>query len=212
MNKYNLVVFDLDGTLFDSDLALVKIAFKMSEKFLFRKNVNIDDLLYINGPSLDESLPFLFPDYPIEDLRKEYYKHAMTTSLDITMFPQVTKMLKDLEALNIKMAVFTSRARISAVHLLKQHGIHDRFVKIVCGDDGFTKKPSGEGLDHIIKELKFSKEDTLFVGDNWRDILAGADVGVDVAILKPYRRIHKVDAKAKIVINDLSEIVEVVKK
>lgn len=212
MSKYDLVVFDFDGTLFDSDLALIKIALKMSEEFLIKKEVNIDDFLFLNGPSLDESLPTLFPSSDVSDLKKAYYKLAPDSAKDITLYKNVRKLLKELKAQKVEVAIFTSRSRFSTEQILKQHGLFSKFKMVVCGDDGFPKKPSGKGLTYILKTLNVTPKKALFVGDNWRDILAGNDAGVDVAFLRPYRRIHKLDLKAKILIDDVIELVEVIKK
>lgn len=211
MSKFDLVVFDFDGTLVDSDLALIKVGLKMGESFLLKKDVSIDDFLFLNGPSLDESLPLLFPDVPLESLKAKYYELALDSAKDMTLFKHSVETLDALSALKIDLAIFTSRSRNSVELILKQHRLFNKFKMIVCGDDGFSKKPSGEGLAHIIKELDVKASRTLFVGDNWRDILAGSDVSVPVAFIKPYRRPHKLDVKAQYVINDLSEIVEVVK-
>lgn len=211
MSKFDLVVFDFDGTLVDSDLALIKVGLKMGESFLLKKDVSIDDFLFLNGPSLDESLPLLFPDVPLEALKAKYYELALDSAKDMTLFKHSVETLDALSALKIDLAIFTSRSRNSVELILKQHRLFNKFKMIVCGDDGFSKKPSGEGLAHIIKELDVKASRTLFVGDNWRDILAGSDVSVPVAFIKPYRRPHKLDVKAQYVINDLSEIVEVVK-
>ncbi|MDY0214502.1 MAG: HAD family hydrolase [Bacilli bacterium] len=210
MNKINLVVFDFDGTIADSDLALIKIGLKMSERFLIKKDVSIDDFLFLNGPSLDESLPVLFPGYDIKELKDAYYALAPDSAKDITLFPGVKGLLKELKNKKIEVAIFTSRSRFSTELILKRLGLLTKFKMIVCGDDGFPKKPSGEGLKHIIKTLGTKPEKTLFVGDNWRDILAGKDVGAPVAFIRPYRRIHKLDLKAPFVINDIMEILEVI--
>ena len=209
MNKVNLVVFDFDGTLVDSDLALVKVGLKMSEHFLIKKDVSIDDFLFLNGPSLDESLPLLFPGYDLKELRDAYYKLAPDSAKDVTLFPRVRELLRKLKEKKIDIAIFTSRSRFSTELILKRHGLLSKFKVIVCGDDGFARKPSGEGLTHLIKKAGTKPEKTLFVGDNWRDILAGKDAKVAVAFLKPYRRIHKLDLKADYAINELIEVLEV---
>lgn len=210
MSKFELVVFDFDGTLVDSDLALVKIALKMTEEFLPKKDLSIDDLLFINGPSLNESLPFIFPGIDENVLRDKYYELAVDSIKDITLFKQTLPLLKALKARKIDVAIFTSRSRASTELILKQHGLMHEFKMIVCGNDGFSKKPSGEGLAHIIKELDVKPSRTLFVGDNWRDILAGSDVGIPVAFIKPHRRLHKLDIKAQYVIEDVSEVLGIV--
>ena len=210
MSKFDLVVFDFDGTLFDSDLALVKIALKMSETFLVKKDLSIDDLLFINGPSLDESLPLIFPGVELEELRAKYYEIALDSARDITLFKQAKPLLAELKKRKIDVAIFTSRARTSTELILKQHGMQNDFKMVVCGSDGFTKKPSGEGLTHLLDTLGVKPNRALYVGDNWRDILAGNDAGVPVAFIKPHRRIQKVDIKAQYTINDLNEVLEVI--
>lgn len=210
MSNYELVVFDFDGTLFDSDLALLKVALKMSETFLIKKDVNVDDFLYLNGPSLDESLPLLFPGVDISLLRQKYYDLAPESAKDITLYPGVIKLLNELKKAKVEVAIFTSRSRMSTELILKQNGLFSKFKMIVCGDDGFTKKPSGEGLKHIIDTLKIDKGKTLYVGDNWRDVLAGKDVNVPVAYIKSWRRAPKVDVSARFELNNISEVREIV--
>ncbi len=210
MSKYALVVFDLDGTLVDSDLALIKVGLKMTETFLAKKDLSIDDFLFLNGPSLDESLPLIFPGVPVNKLREKYYELAPDSIKDMTLFKNVVTVLDELKAQKVQMGIFTSRSRMSVELILKQHGLTHYFKEVVCGDDGFSKKPSGEGLAYISDKLKVAREDTLFVGDNWRDILAGNDVGVPVAFIKPYRRQSKLDINALYMINEISEVLEVI--
>lgn len=211
MSKYDLVVFDLDGTLVDSDLALIKVGLKLSEYFLPKKDLTIDDLLYINGPSLDESMPVLFPEANVKEVREKYYELAKDSVKDMTLFPSVIPLLEALKALKIKIAIFTSRSRHSLEIVLKRYQLANYMTLIVAGDDGFKSKPSGEALDYIMNSLGIKKEKTLFVGDNWRDTLAGADAKVDVAYLVPYRRKQSIKISAKYLINDLKEVLRIVK-
>ncbi len=206
MSKYQLVVFDFDGTLVDSDLALIKIGLKMSETFLPKKDITIDDYLYLNGPSLSESMPLIFPGVPFEELRLKYNELAIDSARDMTLFKHAKEILEYLKEKKIPVALFTSRYRLSAELVLKQKGIFNDFKMIVCGDDGFSKKPSGEGLKHISEKLNVDPKRILFVGDNWRDVVAGSDAGVPTVFIKPHRRHYKLDIKADYEINDLSEL------
>jgi len=210
-SKYDLVVFDLDGTIADSDLGLVKVGIKMSETFLPRKDINMDDYLFLNGPTLDETMPYLFPGYDLDELIKKYYEYLPDSIKDITMFKGARELIKLLKKHDVDMALLTNRARASTEQILKRHGVFKCFKTLVCVDDGFKKKPSGEGLRHICQTLGHSPERTIFVGDNWRDILAGQDAGVDVAFIHQHRRPHRLDVSAKYVLDDISEVVEVLK-
>ncbi|OQC09835.1 MAG: Pyrophosphatase PpaX [Tenericutes bacterium ADurb.Bin087] len=208
-SKYNLVVFDLDGTIADSDLGLVKIGLKMSETYLPRKDINMDDYLFLNGPTLDETMPYLFPGYPLEELMAKYNEYLPESVKDITMFKGAKELIKTLNDHNLDLALLTNRARASTEQILKRHGVHGFFKTLVCVDDGFKKKPSGEGLVHIMQTLKHTPDKTLFVGDNWRDILAGQDAGVDVAFIHQHRRPHRLDVSAKYVLDDISDVLGV---
>ena len=97
MSKYQLVVFDFDGTLVDSDLALIKIGLKMSETFLPKKDITIDDYLYLNGPSLSESMPLIFPGVPFEELRLKYNELAIDSARDMTLFKHAKEILEYLK-------------------------------------------------------------------------------------------------------------------
>ncbi len=206
MNKYQLVVFDFDGTLIDSDLALVKVGLKLSEFFLPKKDVSIDDYLYMNGPSLSESLPLIFPDVPFEELRAKYSELALDSAKDMTVFNHVYETITYLKEKKITLGLFTSRFRATTELVLKQKGLLNEFKILVCGDDGFSKKPSGEGLKYISSKLNIDPKRMLFVGDNWRDVVAGSDAGVKTVFIKPHRRHYKLDIKADYEINDLSEL------
>lgn len=210
-SKYDLVVFDLDGTVADSDLGLVKIGIKMSETFLPRKDINMDDYLFLNGPTLDETMPYLFPGYPLEDLINKYNELLPESVKDITLFNGAKDVIKTLSESGVEIALLTNRARSSTEQILKRHGVLSYFKMLVCVDDGFKKKPSGEGLVHIMKKLGYKPAKTIFVGDNWRDILAGQDAGIDVAFIHQHRRPHRLDVTAKYVLNDISEVLEVLK-
>ena len=205
-SKYDLVVFDLDGTIADSDLGLVKVGIKMSETFLPRKDINMDDYLFLNGPTLDETMPYLFPGYDLDELIKKYYEYLPDSIKDITMFKGAKELIV-VKKHDVDMALLTND-KSSTEQILKRHGV--LCFELWCVDDGFKKKPS-ERLTSYCQTLGHSPERTIFVGDNWRDILAGQDAGVDVAFIHQHRRPHRLDVSAKYVLDDISEVVEVLK-
>lgn len=207
-NKYSLLVFDIDGTVIDSDLALTKIGLEIAKTYKVDSRVTIDEYLALNGPSLDESLPALFPGYDINELKQAYYNLAHDSIDDMTLFKGVKQLLTELSE-TYKLAIFTSRGRSSVREILNKFDLTNLFSFIVCGDDGFAKKPSAEGMNVIIKEIGVIPTQTLFIGDNWRDVEAGKNAGVDVAFVKSHRRVTRLISEPKYILEDITELKKV---
>lgn len=210
MNKFKLVVFDLDGTLADSDLALIKVGIEIARHYRQRNGANIDDYLYLNGPPLDESLAFLFPHDDIALTKQKYYDLAGTTIDDVSVFDGTKLVLETLLAAGVKLALFTSRHRRAMELILEKHDLNKYFDEIIAGNDGFAPKPSGEALTHIMQKLQFKKEETLYVGDNWRDVGVARDAGAMIAYIKSHRRKHDTTLVIDYELQDIKDVLEVV--
>ncbi len=209
-NKYDLVIFDLDGTLVDSDLGLVKIGLELSKYFLPKKDVTVDDYLYLNGPPLSESLAVLFPEADVSEVIAKYYELAADSIKDITLFKKTITALQTLKKNDVRLAIFTSRHRKSTDLIVKKFALAQYFELIVAGNDGFKGKPSGEAIRHIYEKLGEKPARTLYVGDNWRDVLAAKDANVEIAFILPYRRRFALDLTVDYELNDINDVVEVV--
>lgn len=210
MNKFTLVVFDLDGTLADSDLALVKVGLEIAKHFSPREGVSIDDYLYLNGPPLSESLAYLFPHDDVELTKNKYYELAGTTINDVSLFPGTKEVLQKLLEANVRLAIFTSRHRRAMELILKKHDLNQYFELIIAGNDGFKPKPSGEAIKHIYETLCVPQEKTLYVGDNWRDVAASKEAGVEIAYITSTRRPFDATLTVNYKLQNITEVLEVV--
>ncbi|HZJ89138.1 MAG TPA: HAD family hydrolase [Bacilli bacterium] len=210
LNKFKLVVFDLDGTLVDSDLALVKVGIEIARHYRQREGANIDDYLYLNGPPLNESLAILFPHDDIELTRQKYYDLAGTTIDDVSIFKSTLLVLESLLAAGVTLALFTSRHRRAMELILDKYDLNKYFSEIIAGNDGFAPKPSGEALTHIMERLNFSGKETLYVGDNWRDVGVARDAGTRIAFIKSHRRKPDETLVVDYELKDIKDVLEVV--
>lgn len=210
MNKFKLVVFDLDGTLVDSDLALVKVGLEIARHFKVKEGINIDDYLHLNGPPLQETLPDLFPHNTLEETKGKYYELSSGTIDDMTLFPGTEDVLKKLLAAGVKLAIFTSRHRRNTEEIIEKYRLNKYFSLVIAGSDNFAPKPSGESLRHIMNELKVTQKETLYVGDNWRDVSAAHDAGVEIGFIMPHRRRHDETLEIDYKLNTITDVLEVV--
>lgn len=183
------VVFDLDGTLLDSlPLVLAAIAHALEPFGAPRTTMEIFGRL--GGPPA-RFLPALLDDLrhaPVAIERMEMY-HDENTHL-IRVFDGVPRLLEELRAGGVQVAVWTGRDRKSTERLLRAHALDGYFHAILCGDDLPTHKPDPAGLVEILRQLGVAPADALFVGDADVDVLGGVACGVSTILIRHAREIE----------------------
>ena len=66
MNKYRLILFDLDGTLCDTDEMVVQTMFAIYKNYQPTVVRTREELYYFSGPPIRETLKREFPNYDPE--------------------------------------------------------------------------------------------------------------------------------------------------
>lgn len=157
------IIFDLDGTLIDSQY----------DWDLIRKRLGVNNLpilSYINnlkGALKREALNIL------DTFEKRATRKARLRT-------GIKKFLSLLTEEGIKKAIVTNNSRENVEYLLKKWDLS--FDEIVTRDDGVWK-PSGEPLELIVKRLNLKKEDVLYIGNSAPDRLAAQEAGIRFILL-----------------------------
>lgn len=165
--KKRLVIFDLDGVLVNS-LDNMRITWKIVCK---KYNINIPFTSY----EKNIGLPFLkiLKNLKIKshnlEIKKFYSRTSKVNFSKIKIYPGTKKTLSILSK-NNKIAIFTSKDKIRTNLILKRIGI--KFDYVVTPEDVRYGKPNPEGINKIIKALKFKKKNSIFIGDSFQDFLA----------------------------------------
>lgn len=181
------VVFDLDGTLVDSlPLVLNAIAHAL-EPFGARPSSEI--FAKLGGPP-ERFLPTLLNDarHTAEAMSRMDRFHRENRQL-IRPFAGAATMLAQCRAAGLALAIWTGRDRESGTLLLREHALDHHFATVVFGDDLPTHKPDPAGLHEILRRLKVSAAETLYVGDADVDVLGGVGAGVDMVLIEHGRAI-----------------------
>jgi phosphoglycolate phosphatase len=179
LDQMELLVFDLDGTLVDSELDLANSVNATLEK-LGREPLSVELIAsYIGQGVLVLISRSLGGDASRELVEKateiflEYYRQHM---LDNTAtYPGVREALAGLHGR--KMAVLTNKPVRFSRDMLKGLGLADLFLQIYGGNSFETKKPDPFGLNHLMEENGTTASTTLMIGDSVTDILAGRNAG-----------------------------------
>lgn len=182
MNKAHSILFDLDGTLLDSAPDLVaalnavlishgKPALKVEDARPFVSR-GARGLLQC-GFDLHEDAEE-YPDYVAELLA--HYRRALYEQS--TLFEGMHALLDLLDARKTIWGVVTNKATNLTEPLLKQMNLYDRLHVLVCGDTLPEKKPSPRPLLYACGMSGILPEETIYVGDDPRDIEAANAAGM----------------------------------
>lgn len=188
--KYEVALFDLDGTLVDSvydlyiamNLTLSDLAFPIVSQRLVESWVGngIETLVkrglsgdmqvseHLDAALADKAIALFYEHY--EQLVGEYsvlYQHVETGLAALAGMPK---------------ALITNKARRFTEKLLDKLALTTHFEVIVCGDD-MAKKPSAEPLLYACQQLNVAVSQAIMIGDSKSDILAARAANIDMLAL-----------------------------
>ena len=212
MNKYDLVLFDMDGTIANTDELVVTSMEYFYKKYGHGYIRPREETIYFSGPPMKETMKKEFPDYDTDMLTKEFVE--VSTPLYeqlVTSYPNCRHVLLKLKEQGIKLGVVTNKAHGPALICLDVIGLENIFDLLIGSDDVKTLKPSNEG---ILKAMSIfgikDKDRVLYVGDNPIDYDTAVNSGVDSCLVMwgPRKMDPRVSSKHKIYkYSDLLEVV-----
>jgi HAD superfamily hydrolase (TIGR01509 family) len=145
MFPVRLVIFDMDGLMFDTERLAVDAWRSAGEQFGFEIPPGL--VIETVGLNRKDSKAVLlrrlgegFPYDEVRGLRIRYAEEAMALS-GVPVKEGLFELLDALDEAGIVKAVGTSTERTRALKLLELAGVRNRFDAIVCGDDVERGKP-----------------------------------------------------------------------
>lgn len=183
-----LAVFDVDGTLIDSQHNIVAAVTEAWRHFGL-PIPKPEAIRRVIGLSLPEAIGQLMPGTRPEEHRRvaEMYKEIFVARRqqprhEEPLFPGVLETLKRLAEQNVLLGIATGKSRRGLDAVLDRHGLNDHFMTLQTADTG-PGKPHPDMLLRAIREAKARPERTVMIGDTTYDmkmaVRAGA-IGVGV--------------------------------
>lgn len=183
MKRYDLVLFDFDGTLVHTILDIAHYANLTLKEFGYPEHT-IEEVQKAVGWGVHELLKKLEPDFaPREELLdravaffKERYQAV--PALHSQPYPGVREMLEGPLG-RVKKGIVTNKPQDITIVILKSLGLFSHFETVVGLHAGFPPKPDPAGMLHAIQKLGSSREETLYIGDSNVDAETCRNAGVD---------------------------------
>ncbi len=181
MNRYELIIFDWDGTLLDSAGEIVA-AMQQATAALGLPVRRDDELRRMIGLGLQDAFFRLYPELDeeaMEALLQGYRQlYGSTPRVYGEAFPGVAESLDELRGQGMRLAVATGKSRRGLDRALTAVGWERHFVATRCADET-AGKPDPLMLEELLWELDLEAEQALMVGDTTYDMEMARRAGMD---------------------------------
>lgn len=181
LQEITTILFDVDGTLVDSNDLHAEAWMKALVKFGHVVNANeIKPWIGKGGDKILADLIGLDPEgseaKAIGDLRAEIFKTQYVSR--VKAFPCARELLHDLKAQGFQIAIATSARDDELEAILKSSGLEGIFPKSTSSDDADRSKPDPDIILAALKKTKAKASDTIMIGDTPYDIEAARAAAV----------------------------------
>jgi phosphoglycolate phosphatase len=182
MKKYEVIIFDLDGTLSNSGEGITRSAQYALSKLGIKED-NLDDLKHFVGPPLKEAF---MEYYHLSDEMSEkavtlYRERYVPVGIyETSLYPGIVELLTELKNAGKYLAIATSKPQPMAEEVLRYLKIYNFFDKIMGADVIGPKQSKRSVLEALFEEMEIKdKTKYVMIGDTKFDIIGANLVGVD---------------------------------
>lgn len=209
MSRYELIVFDWDGTLMDSTSHIVTC---MQQAITELALPPLDDsaINHIIGLGLHEAVQSLYPNIDnstTTQLAAAYRRIWLENPRHTPLFENAKHLITSLNQQDYFLGVATGKSRQGLNKVLKSTELESLFHATRCADECHSK-PNPQMIEELIDYLGVLPEKTLMIGDTEYDLQMAHNAGADsLAISHGAHSIEMLEAcQPRAIVNDLYQV------
>jgi phosphoglycolate phosphatase len=207
--QFDLIVFDWDGTLFDSTALIVRCI----QSACLDLGVTVpsaERAAYVIGLGLRDALEHAVPDLPqgrYGELAQRYRHHYVNSQHELSLFAGTLEMLRELKARHHWLAVATGKGRQGLNDALAHADLVGMFDGTRTADET-ASKPNPRMLMELIDQFGVRADRTLMIGDTTHDLQLAQNAGTaslgvsfgahDHAAFEPFKPRHVAHSTAEL--------------
>jgi len=178
MDRLDLIIFDLDGTLLDTAPDVLTCANRALEQL----NLPLLDLRTIKkaiGPGTDNFIRFTLGDqqHLVEEFYRLFRECYREKCVDETRpYPGIVELLNRLD--RVKLAIATNKPLVYTEHILERLDLTRHFDLVAGPELVKNVKPHPEMIFYTLQKLNVKPQHTILVGDTDNDILSARAAGI----------------------------------
>lgn len=212
---YNIIFFDLDGTLTDPGMGITNSVAYALKKW----NIEVSDrtsLYKFIGPPLLESFEKFYGFTP-EECRQgvKYYREYFSTKglFENQVYEGVVELLTELKKAGKKLVIATSKPEKFSVEILKHFDLYKYFDFVAGASMDETRTKKDEVIAYALENLGIKDvSDVIMVGDREHDVFGAKAFGMDsIGVLYGYGSLKELEAAgATYIAENVKDILELV--
>ena len=208
--KHKYVIFDLDGTLSDSENSIIT-TLKQTFSHLGISEPPYETLRRFIGPPLTDSFMRYcgLSDRQAVDARYVYQEYFDVTGKELNvLYDGAEDLLQYLKKQGRKLYVATTKEEKASLYILRKLGVSHYFERIV----GASKDNSLCGKGALLKKLigleNIDVSSAVIIGDTVYDVKGAEEAGIDcVAVLYGFNTAQQLlDSGAKVLAADIPSL------
>ncbi|CAH1222871.1 Fructose-1-phosphate phosphatase YqaB [Paenibacillus allorhizoplanae] len=203
---YKHIIWDFDGTLFDTYPVMGRIFKGVLEEEGIAEP--LDEIVKHMKVSMSHALQYYEEKYQIDQkCIGKYHKQRNDTEINISRpFEGIEEICKYIHVSNRKNYLYTHRGE-SAIQLLKMYGLYDYFTDFITSQQGFERKPSPEAITYLIEKHRIIDTEAIMIGDRDLDILAAKNAGIDACLFTDRNEKH---SSSDFMINKIQQLYSII--
>lgn len=182
--KYELFVFDWDGTVMDTTVLIAK-GIRHAAREMGYAVPSMKDACAVIGLDWHSAIARVVPECPPEAYERfgELYRAwYIPHEADVVLFPGMRELITGLHARGIATAVATGKSRQGLRRVFAKTGMEPYFLTTQTATECLPK-PNAEMLEKIEIELGIPAAKTVMIGDTTHDVLMAKRFGCDAAAM-----------------------------
>ena len=219
------IIFDLDNTLLDF-VKMKQFAVKAAITAMIEAGLNVDEEkaykdifdLYVskgweNQQVFDDYLNQTVGNVSNKILAAGIVSYRRAREATLIVYPNVNKTLIELIKMGIQLSVVSDAPSREAWMRLYYLNLHHVFDPVLTFDDTGVRKPSPKPFEMALEIMKSTPDEVLMIGD-WpeRDVVGAKQIGIKTIFARYGDTFGTVDSGADWDVNDIYELVDIVKE
>lgn len=176
-SRFELVIFDLDGTLANTS-GLIFDSFNFIMRKYKSREMSPGQIMSYFGPPEEIAIKNIMGDENFNSVWHDYLGYYESHLSQTEVFAGIPELTKELKKLGTRLAVFTGKGSKTTELTLKYHGLREMFDLVVTGSVVANHKPDPEGVELVLSRLEVHPSGAVLVGDSLSDYKAGRAAGV----------------------------------
>ena len=180
MNKFDGIIFDIDGTITATNELIFATFNHITEKYL-KKSFSPKEITALFGPTEKVIIKEIM-NKNYDEAMEDYHNFYRSNHKEMAKaFDGILEIIRELKKRDVLLSIYTGKGRLSSEITLEEIGIINEFDMIVTGDDIDGHKPSPEGVDLFVNKFNLNRERVLLIGDAPPDVKAAKATGIKIA-------------------------------